>query len=153
GYIDREDFGPSVPAGEFLRSPKKFKDVLASKIVIVGADWNSKAYGRGPKVDTFPTPAGDLPGAYIHANYVEALLDGRIYTPAAEWLSIAAEIMLVLLLAGVFALEERPTYRILEVVLIFALAVLAAYVAFINFGIFFDFLIPLVAVGAHAGLE
>ena len=154
GFLSRDKFDPRIiDAGALLQRPKDFKPTLQSKIVIVGGDWHVWAYGRGPHCDSYDTPAGELPGSLIHANYVEALLAGRTYKPMTEWVSKFIEVLLVLLTVFVFALEFRPLYKALSVVALYLACVFISYFAFTNFGIFFDFLIPLIAVTLHAGLE
>ena len=142
-----------VDSGELLRSPEQFKDDIRSKIVIIGGAWHTRAYGRGSLVDTYYTPAGDMIGATIHANYVEALLAGKVYRPLAGWVATIIEGVLVLLVAFVFAAEDRPRPKSLLLALLVLACALVSYVAFTNFGVFFDFLIPLLAVAFHAGLE
>jgi CHASE2 domain-containing sensor protein len=153
GYLDKEEFERNVvPSGEFLKNPQHFRNKLMCKIVLVGGAWSTSAYGRGPVVDLHNTPAGMLPGAFLHANYIEAFLDGRLYSPTSEGAALLIEILLVAAVAFVF-FEHRAPRKILMITLLLITGVAVSYVYFINFGIFFDFLIPLIAVVAHALVE
>jgi len=63
-----------------LSGDKPFlKDKLAHKIVIVGGAWSQIVFGNRSKVDEWLTPVGLLPGVYIHANHVQAILCDRVY--------------------------------------------------------------------------
>ncbi|KAA1004841.1 CHASE2 domain-containing protein [Paraburkholderia panacisoli] len=83
-----------VPAGQ-----------LHGRIVVIGVT-ASGLYDR------FATPVsgelGPLPGVYIHANVLDALVTGREIEPAARWLVFAASLApLAALLAGFLVLSPR----------------------------------------------
>ncbi len=82
-------------------------DALRGRIVLVGAT-ASGLYDR------FSTPVsgvlGPLPGVYIHANVLDALMSGTEIEPAPAWLgALAALVPVVLLLAGFLVLPPLGT--------------------------------------------
>ncbi len=126
---------------------------LAHKIVIVGGDWHSRAYQRGGKIDEYFTPVGWIPGAYIHANYVEALLDGRTARAWDDRVGKVIEVLVALAVAFIFALKVRPWKKLVTVIGITIILVLFSYFSLQNLGLFFDFFIPSVLLFAHFGTE
>ncbi|MEW9585433.1 CHASE2 domain-containing protein [Paraburkholderia sp. DGU8] len=94
-------------------------DQLHGRIVVIGVS-ASGLYDR------FATPVsgrlGPLPGVYIHANVLDALISGREIEPAARGLVLAASLApLAALLAGFLVLSPRRS-----LLLTGALALLAA---------------------------
>ncbi|MFL9963800.1 CHASE2 and HATPase_c domain-containing protein [Paraburkholderia sediminicola] len=92
---------------------------LRGRVVVIGVT-ASGLYDR------FATPVsgelGPLPGVYIHANVLDALITGREIEPAARWLVLAASLApLAALLAGFLVLSPRRS-----LLLTGALALLAA---------------------------
>ena len=80
-FIEPERFKESYfSAGDIINKDiDTFRAKIAHKTVIVGGDWHRRNFGRGDQIDMHLTPVGYLPGVYVHANYVEALLDSRVY--------------------------------------------------------------------------
>lgn len=128
-------------------------DKVGGKVVIVGGSWHQRAFGRGPAVDRHSTPVGDIPGVYMHANYVEALLDTRYYRPLPEKVLIALEVLLGLATAVIIAREFWWVWRVAIVVALIVLVIFAAVVSLQILGSFFDFFIPVVTVIGHALYE
>lgn len=160
------------PYGSFYR-PEEFKKVNASaiaqmtesdlknalqgKIVIVGGAWHTGSYkgdkpGYDGSVDLHFTPAGDIPGAFVHANYVEALLGG-VHRQVPEAVAIVIEVLCSLLVAVVFAWHGALWQKFGRVLLVSLLLVLASYFVWQNLGLFFDFFIPFLLLSIHAPIE
>jgi len=57
---------------------------LRHKVVLVGAGWHRNPFGGGGLVDSRQTPIGPVGAVYLHANYVEALLQSRVYRRPAR---------------------------------------------------------------------
>jgi hypothetical protein len=82
---------------------------LMGKVVIIGdiADADMQPF---PKV-VQPFPAGQVPGVYLHANYIQSLLDQRFLTQTPLWLTIT---FLMLFVIGIYCLywahdkNEKP---------------------------------------------
>lgn len=149
----------TYPARRVLEEDPEVLDDLEHKIVIIGAGWSQFAHGVGGPVDTTVSQIGRVQKVYLHANYVEALLnpESRIFRPLPEWLAIAIEVVLSLVIALLFALRlsHRLSHRktLLGVVAACAMVIVVAYFVYQNFGLFFDFLIPLVLLVAHSVYE
>jgi CHASE2 domain-containing sensor protein len=165
--VGRFDHGEALPYGNFiepsmfprftarqvLEGGDKVKRELAHKIVIVGGEWHRYAHNRGDVVDTYSTPVGDIAGAFIHANYVEAILDSRISPPLGERIGKGVEITISLLIALLFFVNIRALWKILFVIFIPIVLILFSYFLWQNLGMFFDFFIPLVLLGGHVLVE
>lgn len=164
GRVNKED---SMPYGTFI-PPSAFKTVAASdvlskdpgalkklrhRIVIVGGAWHRFAYERGSVIDTHDSPVGNIGGAFIHANYVEALLDRRTIPTWGEEIEIIVEMLLSLSVAVIFALQIQPKFKLYLVFSMSVLLILFAYVSFQNLGVFFDFFIPVLLLASHVGVE
>lgn len=147
-----EEASAVVSAGKILTDLTERRK-LAHRIVLIGANWSSLGYGRGPEVDGHPSPVGEIPGVVLHANYVEAILDGRTYRPIPSEVAVGVEIVVVLAVALIFVLGIRPRRKAVLLGLMATGLVALWYVLFQNFGRFFDGLIPLVMVGGHAAFE
>lgn len=129
-----------IPASDVLTLSKHTIKKLRHKTVIVGGAWHTRAHSRGSLVDSYLTPVGSLPGALIHANYVEAILDRRVLSVPSWQFSMAMEISLVVLLAWTLKawLEGRKRWIRVMLLGLIALLVLAAYFGVHNLGVYFD---------------
>ena len=153
-YMDPEKFGRPLSAGEVLSDdPHVLNSKIAHKIVIVGGSWHRDAFGHGDFVDEHMTPVGQIEGAYIHANYVEALLDTRTHAQMRKGLSVLIEISISIAIAFIFALDMDARKRTLWVTAACLFVAVLTYVAWQNLGLFFDFLIPILLLGSHAAIE
>jgi hypothetical protein len=68
--------GPALPAGARCAAQSVSPDVVRNRIVLIGEN--------DPDRDSFPSIVGRMSGFYLQANYIEALLDDRFYTPGAK---------------------------------------------------------------------
>jgi len=161
---DRLWYGSYIPAVAFEQqtflareilneSPEVRRRELESKIVLVGGSWSQFAFERGPGFDLWPTPIGLIPGVLLHANYVEALLDGRIYTSLPEWEMLLIELALLLLCLLPFELQLSTMSKTISVFGVCTLLLSIDYVLFQNLGRTVDVFLPLVLLAAHAGFE
>jgi CHASE2 domain-containing sensor protein len=151
-YLREEEFR-QFSARHVLEKRPEVLDRLAHKIIIVGGAWHRQGYGRGSQIDTYFTPVGWIGGAFIHANYVEALLDGRIYSALNEKIVIALEVALVLVGAIIFALEIRPSVKWLAATALCVVLLIVSYFLFQNIGLFFEFFVPLLLIAGHSILD
>jgi CHASE2 domain-containing sensor protein len=134
-------------------SDDQLSALLATKSVLVGAAWHEAAYGAGKHIDLHETPAGDIPGVFILANYVEALLNGHFTKPLGVALSRTAEVIFSLAVAIGLASVRRVVAKALVVVGTCVAIVVLSYITYQNFGRFFDVFFPVVLVAAHALAE
>ena len=75
------------------------------KLVFVGSNWHRLGWRTGSLSDFHSTPAGLASGVFERANYAEAIPGGNYYWPAHEWFASAVEILVLLPMAIVFAIE------------------------------------------------
>ncbi len=150
GSYLRETAFPTCTAREVLEDSPDCAAKLAHKIVLVGGVWHQFGYNRGPGIDTYFTPVGEIDGVFIHANYVEAFLDLRTYPSLSGETVTALEITLVILIAIFFALEVGPYKRAVAVIVTCAILLLASYFLLQNLGRFFDVFVPLIVIVGHA---
>jgi CHASE2 domain-containing sensor protein len=154
GYIPPEAFSlpgskqPGVSAREVLSNSAAAQEYVRGKIAIVSGVWNSRASGAGPRVDLHPSPAGLVPGAMIHADYVEAMLNDRAFSPLPKWFAYTVEIVPVLLLSPVIVMTLS---RWLQLVVIVGATLFMLVLNFFlqDLGMFFDFFVPTVMLLGH----
>jgi CHASE2 domain-containing sensor protein len=132
----------------------KLRDLLADKLVFVGAKWHANAYGAGPFVDVHNSPGGLEPGVMLHANYVEAMLDRTgTFTPISDSTAELLEIGLALVLAMIGVLEIHTAWKWAAFAIGIVLSILFTYTLLQNLGLFLDFLIPMLMIIVHAIAE
>jgi len=160
-YMTERDFAGTTPEDAKLFSssailntdPAVLRKNLGARIVIVGGAWSSLAYGTGKRVDTHPSPAGTMPGVFLHANYVEAILNDRTYRPLSENLVMALEIALVLGVAVILALNMGTQRKFALVSAVCVGFVFVSYFFLQNLGMFFDFFVPVAVLSGHLAVE
>jgi CHASE2 domain-containing sensor protein len=109
--------------------------------------------GDEDKVDLYFTPAGNIQGVYIHANYVEALLNHRVRKPLWGGVATLIDVFCSVIMAAIFALELPLWSKLARVLAICLFLIFLSYFLWQNLGFFFDFFIPVVLLGAHSLLE
>jgi len=141
-------------AEEILNSDlESLKEKLGFRIVIIGAAWHEYGFNRGPKHDVHTSPVGDVYGAFIHANYVEALLDSRVNQAMSESTAVLIEILFSIALALSFSLEVNIWLKIAFAGVLCLLMIGTSYIAWQNMGMFFDFFIPVILLIGHAAVD
>ncbi len=153
-----------LPYGIFLDNPKPLaaSEVLATsphelevnnRIVLIGGTWHLSSYGQGNVVDTHYTPVGEIGGVFVHANYMEALRTHWSSKPLGKSATTGIELSLTILIALVFAWQMSPLKRFFWTLGVPLFLVIITCFLWQNLGIFFDFFIPLVLLGAHAVVD
>lgn len=151
-YLTQTAF-PTLSTSQVLSPDEETLKKLRDNIVIVGGAWSRLAYQRGSKIDTHLTPVGPLPGALVHANFVEALLDRRTAPSWSERALLFIEVLFSLSVAMIFALITRFLWKLLAL-LILCLGMMAfSYLSWLNLGLFYDFFVPLLLIVGHATYE
>lgn len=153
GSFMRAEHFKSYKASQVLKGDSSVLSALNHKIVIIGGSWHSLAYNRGPLVDAFDTPVGQIPGAFVHANYVEALIASRISAPLDEKVNKGIEIIFAFGIALIFFFPVRPIWKFLIVLSIAVILFLMSYFSWQNLGLYFDFFIPMVLLSVHFLVE
>lgn len=126
---------------------------MRSRVVILCGSWHENAYNEGPLIDQHFTPVGNIPGGFVHANYVEAMRTGFYYPAVPEWLVDLSEIILVSLAAIVVNIRSRGLYKLFATVLPLIAYAALGYFFVQNLGVFFEFLLPLLVIAGHFALE
>jgi CHASE2 domain-containing sensor protein len=160
-YLTAADFAPRdgkqfVFSGQQLTQmkPEQLRNQLADKIVFLGANWHSNAYGTGPMVDLHASPGGPEPGVMLHANYVEAMLDRTgTFAPLADSTGEFLEVILVLALALVGALEIHSAWKWAAFAFACMFSLVLTYTLLQNLGVFLDFLVPFMIILFHTIAE
>jgi CHASE2 domain-containing sensor protein len=156
-FLSIEDFAgghEAISSSELASwSSARARESLAHRVVIVGGGWHEFGHGVGDLVDLHETPAGRLPGAFVHANYTEAILARRVHTPIPAWASHGLDVGVSAAMAVVFALAIPAWQRLVAVAAAAAFLVLVSYSLLHNAGLSFDAFLPTAAVVGHALLE
>lgn len=142
-YLSDKDF-QTISANAVLDGSHAALGTLRNKIVIVGGAWHTYGRGRGPVINSFETPVGRIGGVFIHANYVEAILDHRTYSPGNDRYLVFIEVVLALIVALIFSLEIQPQFKIGTIVLLSILLIVASYVSWQTLNLLFSFWVPVI---------
>jgi CHASE2 domain-containing sensor protein len=161
GDKDTLPFGTFMPESEFhqvsasdvLRLEPSACQPLRHNIALVGAAWHTASYQRGDLVDLHSSPLGYISGVFLHANYIEAILDLRTYEPIGEENRLAIEFFFSALVAVLLAIEMGPIKKSTCVATVCLSVMLASYLFWQNLGIFFDFFFPVILLLAHAVID
>ncbi len=145
--VSSEDLSNGTP--QALRSCR-------GRILVIGGTWHKDA-GYGDPIDAYKTPAGTMAGVYVHANYIEALLDDRYGAQVPSWLAGIIDVTLGILLYVSFHKwrSGRKDHRLagLLLLLIPVLLFLVSYVFLASVNIYLDFVLPLAACLIHLIVE
>jgi len=146
-YLYEEEF-EQYSAGEVLNpdssTHNELLDKLLGKIVIVGGAWSRSAYERGERIDERDTPAGKMPAVFLHANWVESVLQQRTARPVSKWIAMPLEVILGFLGYYVFTRRMRWYRKAAYIVGVGLFWFIVAYVSAQNLGLFFDPITPTV---------
>jgi CHASE2 domain-containing sensor protein len=156
-YISETKFAhynASLSARELLNTVEpELESKFKQPAVLIGGHWSLFAYNRGPRVDTHTTPIGYSVGAYVHANFTEALLDNRTFAASPWWFSEISELFFGVIAMSLFAAIANLWMEIATVVVLSLVLVIIEWVALQQFGLFVDAFIPLLALWLHSIYE
>jgi CHASE2 domain-containing sensor protein len=152
-FIDPQRF-IQRPADYVLKSDRQnLQEDMAFKVVIIGGAWHQFGLNQGPEYDSHESPVGKVYGAFVHANYVEALLDSRTYKPMRQSLATGIEVFFSIILAVSLSFDTGLAAKLGIAIFLCAAILGISYVSWQNLGLFFDFLVPVVLLGAHVVVE
>jgi len=137
-----------VSAKRVLNGEKFCQD----RIVIIGANWHEAAKGVGRPIEDYPSPVGSLPGLYLHANYVESLLEDHFWPEVPIWIGEPCDLLIGMLLYILVASCDGIGGRIL-VSLVFLIPLCLSYLFIANLGLYFDCVLPLSLCFVHLGYD
>ena len=133
-FVPSEEF-PTYPATELLSDSAEQRWTRVDQaIAVIGGVWSKFGYHHGGPHDSYLTPVGQIGGAYIHANYIEAILDQRIFPEVSGWFLTAVEAFLVIAVACLFTLMNGFLLRLGSTDAACLLLVAINYVALVNLG-------------------
>jgi CHASE2 domain-containing sensor protein len=138
GFFEPTAF-PSISAHKLLEGDPMAVSLCRHRIVLIGGTWHTS---DGTLIESFPSPVGSVPGLYLHANYIESLLDNRFKQSVPRWLAVILDFFLSMLMYLSFNSVTQTSKR-LGVLVAFLLPLTAAYFLFANAGRYLDFMIPL----------
>jgi len=148
-FISENGFDHKTAQEVLTGDPKVLHKDIVGRVVIIGGAWSKWGYSVGQRIDLHETPMGSMPGAYLHANYVEAILGTRAYPPFGEKAVKIIEWLVVLGMAIGFAAAESPKRKVGVVAVSWILLGFFSYFSFINLGIVFDLFVPALSVTVH----
>jgi CHASE2 domain-containing sensor protein len=151
-FLPAADFPVLSSRAVLAASEEQLRRALRAKVVILGAAWNERAFQLPPQIDQHLTPIGYLGGAYVQANWVEALLDSRVYPQLDRVLAIALEALLSLAVAVVFALRIGALHKLAWILGLCLGGMLLGYLLLQNLGVYFDFYLPVLVLAVHTAV-
>lgn len=148
-YIDPENFSQLFTGDVLNADPNTLESRITNKIVIIGAAWNSRSYRKGPPVDLHSTPIGNISGAFLNANYVEALLESRVYTPVNHIFLTLINILIIIVVLIILILEMRLLLRLTLVMILGILWALYIFNFIQDTTTLFEFVVPLLLIALN----
>ena len=122
---------------------------LEGRIVLIGAGWHQRIYGRWPLVDLHPTPVKKLPGVFVIGSYLEGIIQRGTFAHLPWSIRIGSEFIALVGVAIFLVVPRRKLVRAL-VVPIACLVFVATNILLLHYqGMYCDFVLPLVLIAAH----
>lgn len=129
-----ESTGQSAPCNAAISRDARRK--LNGKVVLLGWEDNPK--------DLWTTAAGQLPGVFLQANFVESLLDSRyLRVLSARW-QIGLSVVWFAAIEACFLINEDAIWKalVLAIIVFIVGAFLFYYIAVVNLGFYLALLPP-----------
>jgi CHASE2 domain-containing sensor protein len=153
-------FGSFLPEAEFTKHEIIAQDLASGKeeaktqaesnLLVIGGEWHSEQ-GYGRLEDLHLSPVGSISGVLLHANYIEALLGDHFSQPVPVWMAILVDLLIGLFLY--ISLDvNQGWFGKLSILLLFVIpagVLLLAYIFFVNFGRYLDFVLPTMLYFVH----
>jgi len=153
-FLKEEDFAFQVSAHDVLGQPQgSWRSLVAHRVALVGSFAHADGVGLGGFIDNFYTPVGDAPGVLLHANYVEAFLDRRVFGVLPGWVAKGIEILISFSVSWLFVSSMNYRAKLRWLVLLASSALLLSYFCLQNLGVFFDPYLPSLFVIGHGAGE
>ena len=99
---------------------------LRNRVVVVGDNM--------PDQDQHPSVIGPRPGVFLHANYIEALLDERVFDAVPNWLDIAIGLIMAIALDYAILVSFGPIQLLGRVLILIVAAFSLSYFAVVVTG-------------------
>lgn len=123
---------------------------FAHQYVLIGGDWTSDNV-TGRHIDGHDTPAGNIPGVFVHANYLQSLIGGPI-GGLGEFTRAAIELVTALGFSVLFV-AARGWWKLVFLVLVNLGLIVLTYLFLDVLGVFFEAVVPITLLGGHAIIE
>ena len=149
-FIKEDDF-QRISAKDLAEKNGTALRACRGRIVLIGGKWHSDL-GNGDFVDRHNTPVGDMQGMYLHANYIEGLLDDRDQLEVPIWFGLLFDLVVGGALYYSFHKAKKMAYK-LVVMGLFFIPLFASYIVFANLNRYLDFVLPLLGCFVHLTVE
>ena len=106
---------------------------FAHQYVFVGGDWSKDGDRNGPHIDDHATPAGNIAGVFVHANYL-------------------IEVVAALAVSFLFVVA-RGAWKFVFIVVVNVGLVVLTYTFLDVLGVFFEAVVPITLLGGHVIVE
>jgi len=149
-FIQESEF-QKIPIQELAEGARSALEKCRGRIIIIGGNFREDL-GHGTWVDSYETPVGEMRGMYLHANYIEALLDDRYQSEVPLGIGLTFDIVAG---AWLYIRFHKAKTRIerARLLIIPGFLLLGSYVVFANLNLYLDFILPLGACFAHLAVE
>jgi len=147
---------PTVTASELLKEiPEALDEAISAnldhRVVLIGGSWHVAGDGRkGETIDTHNSPVGEMPGVYVHANYIESLLDSRLLKNSG---TVVVEVFLAVLSALALAVPTTPWKRWGVIGAVVIVPIILCYASVVLWGVYFDVLLVDLLLLGHISVE
>ncbi len=128
-------------------APSELSQLLEGQIALIGGNWSSRALDLGPHVDNYDTPFGELPGVFIHANYIEGLLARRTVTPVP--VATVMDIIAGAVFAFLLGMELRPSVKLGVLLGTFVISFIITIELLLHFAILCDLIAINIGLTCH----
>lgn len=108
------------------RGDKALVNRLHGRVVLLG--------DNTPELDHHASVIGTVPGILLQANYVEALLDERVFDELPQWLELLFGIVIAIVIEYVLVSSTGPVQLIRRLVIVGLLAIGASYATVLFLG-------------------
>ena len=149
-FIPESSF-QKIPIQDLANGTAEALKLCRGRIIIIGGKWHGDT-GHGAPVDTYSTPVGQLAGMYVHANYIEALLDDRYQSEVPLSFALMFDLFVGAWLYVQFHRAQTRKAR-LQILLIPSFLLFATYVIFTNLNFYLDFILAFSIYFLHLGVE
>lgn len=147
GFLKGETF-PRIDAEALERNDPDAMALCDGCILLIGGDWHVLPSGQGRLADGYKTSAREMSELFLHANYIEDLLDNRFQRPVSFWAALGFDAAFALMLYAVHS-EVKGKKGKWAVLGIFFGLLAATYFHFVNLNYYMDFVLPLSLCFVH----
>jgi len=138
---------PHVSAADVYNSDPASIKRLKEHIVLIGGHRLARQHGQ-EWIDYHVGPQGPMVGMYLHANYIEGMLDNRLKLRVGRWTGVFIDCAAAVLIMLAGARARNLAQRLILLAMAFLLVGLL-YVAAANLGYCLDVLAVLVILFGH----